>query len=320
MIKFLLLSLLISMPFPYQNGPSQFVSGSKLPLPKEKLDETIYTASEEPATHEDTASDADFDIIDFPEVPKQPLQSNKPEMLHFPASALSDVDDEEEPNPYGGNMNPLHLDPENVVQDKPIQKEDPLSRVSAEEKQFVPFISSPSQSSSSFPVARHNSPPPISKNKFENFDLQDVLAAAQAAADSAERAAASARSAASIAQLRISELVKRRNDEVPGPTLVQKTGLDKQNSIGDSDSASTSPNKNDGCETYTPHQPTAHPSYYDPTVGADSSSPGNHLGSGRHQPQRLPSLDDDPYFSYPNLFTAQGSNLSNHTQSSADPK
>ncbi|KAI3465081.1 hypothetical protein Pfo_021744 [Paulownia fortunei] len=323
------------------NGSTQFVSGSKVPLPKEKHDETTYTTSE-PAIHENTDSDADFDIIDFPEVPKQPLQSNKgtvsaPEMLHFPASALSEVDDQEEPY-HSGDNNISDLEPEPVVREKSVKKEDASPKISAgpmEDKQFVPFISPPSQSSASFPVREHNSPPSISRTKNDNVDFQDVLAAAQAAAETAERAAAAARSAASIAQLRISELVKRKNDEVSVPTVdnqfhldkpksdVEKTDLDKQNSIGDSDSASTSPSQNDGSENYMAHQPTAHPSYYDPHLAVDSSSPGSNVvcpSTSHHQPQRLPSMDDETYFSYPNLFTSQGSNLSTRAQSFTDPK
>lgn len=320
--------------FPFQNGPTQFVSGSKVPLPKET--ETTYTTSE-PAGHENTDSDADFDMVDFPEVPKQPLQSNKgsvstPEMLHFPASALSDVDDQEEPNPSGRSKSLSHLQPEDAVREKSVANEDASHEIQAgpvEAKQFVPFISPPSQSSATFTVREHNSPSSISKTKDANVDLQDVLAAAQAAAESADRAAAAARSAASIAQLRISELVKKKNNKVSVPNvdnqlhLDKKTDLDKQNSIGDSDSASTSPSQISGCENFTTHQPTSHPSFNDPQLAVDSSSPGDNVlspGTSHHQPQRLPSMDDETYFSYPNLFTSQGSNASNHAQSSTDSK
>ncbi|KAL2249822.1 uncharacterized protein LOC105165944 [Sesamum indicum] len=322
------------------NGPSQFVSGSKVPLPKEKHDED---ATAEPAADEHSDSDADFDIIDFPEVPKQALQSNKgsvtaPEMLPFPASALSDVDDQEEPNPSGGNQNLSNLGSEDVMLEKSAMKEDASPKISASpvgDKQFVPFISPPSQSPASFPAREHSSPPAVPKTKNVNVDLQDVLAAAQAAAETAERAAAAARSAASIAQLRISELVKNKNDAVSVPTVenpfhleksksdvVEKTDLLKHKSVGDSDSASTSPSQNESYEQYTTHQPTAHPSHFDPQVAAGTSLGSNVLnqGAGHHQPQRLPSLDDETYFSYPNLFTSQGSNVSPHAQSPADSK
>ncbi|KAL8523493.1 hypothetical protein ACS0TY_013452 [Phlomoides rotata] len=279
------------------NGPTQFVSGSKVPLPKEKHDET----TPETATHENPDSDEDFDMVDFPEVPKQPLQSNKgsvaaPEMLHFPPSALSDDDDDQEES--------NQLEPEDTVREKSV--------TDVEAKQFIPFIRPPSQSSATFTVKEHDSPSSISKTKDDDkVDLQDVLAAAQAAAESAERAAAAARSAASIAQLRINELFKKKDGQVPVPNVDNQ--LDKQNSIGDPD----------GRENSTTHDPTSPPLFYDPQSAVDSSSPPDNVlspGSGHHQPQRLPSMDDEAYFSYPNLFTSQGSNLSPHARSSTDSK
>lgn len=272
------------------------MSGSKLPLPKEKLDETTYTASE-PATHEKSDSDSDFDIVDFPEVPTQPLQPHKatvstPVMLHFPESALSDSDDQEEPS---------HLKSEDLSHEKAVTKEDP--------KQFLPFISPPPQPSSekvAETTREATSPPSISKiREYDDIGLQDVLAAARAAAESAERAAAAARSAASIAQLRISELSQKRSNET---SLPNSTGLDKQNSNGDSNITSTSPGQINGCENSSTHQLT-------PASSFNSSSP-----LGHHQPQRLPSMDDEPYFTYPNLFTSQGSNLSANEQSPRESK
>ena len=87
------------------------------------------------------------------------------------------------------------------------------------DKQFLPFISPPSQSPATrpatFPGRQSEPPQPLPRTKSEaNVDLQDVLAAAQTAAESAERAATAARSAASLAQLRISELVKKKNDQI----------------------------------------------------------------------------------------------------------
>lgn len=296
-------------PFPFQNGPTQFVSGSKLPLPGEKHDDTS-----EPATHEKSDSDSDFDIVDFPEVPTQPLQPYRgavstPVMLHFPESALSDVDDQEEVN---------RLEPEGVVREKSVTKEDAIQAGPVEAKQFVPFISPPSQSSETVAAREHDAPPAISKMKDEHVDLQDVLAAARAAAESAERAAAAARSAASIAQLRISELTKKRSNEFSAPNAdyqhrnETKADSDKQNSNGDSGSASTPPTQTDGGENYTTHQQT--PASPSPHEGVISPA------TAHHQPQRLPSMDDETYFSYPNLFTHQGSNVSAHSQSPRESK
>ncbi|KAG8377361.1 hypothetical protein BUALT_Bualt08G0025100 [Buddleja alternifolia] len=279
------------------NGPTQFGSGSKVPLPEKKHDQTTYNYSDTPSTHQHSDSDVEFDTLNFPEVPKQPLQSNKdnisaPEMLPFPASALSDVDDQEEQNPFGGNDNPSHLEPEVMVREKSSTAGPP------EDKQFVPFISAPS-----FPMREHNSPSSTSTTKNDNLDLSDVLAAAKAAAETAEQAAAAARSAANIAQLRINEIVKKRNDQVSGSTVENPFHLDKQKSFGGYES---SPSENDG-----------HVGAVDSILQSDRV-----LGEGTsdHQPRRLPSMDDEADFSYPNLFTCQGSNVSNHAESSTDTK
>ncbi|KAL1540506.1 IST1-like protein isoform X1 [Salvia divinorum] len=288
------------------NGPSQFVSASKVPLPKEKHNETTYTAPE-PAAHEKSDSDSDYDIVEFPEVPTQPLQPNKPVvstpvMLHFPESALSDNDQEELNKSESGD----------VLSEKSVAKEYASLNTQAgptEVKQFVPFISSPpSQSSETVAAAaRENSPAPaISKMYGDHVDLEDVLAAARAAAESAERAAAAARSAASIAQLRISELSKKRSNEFSAP----QQHNDTNNLNGDSGSASTSPSQIDGCQNNTTQQPM-------PASSFDSSSP---CDNALHLPQRLPSMDDEPYFSYPNLFTSQGSNMGAHSQSPRESK
>ncbi|CAI9766846.1 unnamed protein product [Fraxinus pennsylvanica] len=55
------------------------------------------------------------------------------------------------------------------------------------------------------------------------------------------------------------------------------------------------------------------------TSGNDAkgeSSPNNHVvsPSTAHQLQRLPSMDDDKFLLYPNLFTKQSSNLISHAQ------
>ncbi|KAL2497039.1 Regulator of Vps4 activity in the MVB pathway protein [Abeliophyllum distichum] len=311
------------------SGPTQFVSGSKLPLHKEKHDEPLYSASKQD-TEKQSDSDADFEILDFPEVPKQPLQSSKgtvsaPEMLPFPASALSETY-EEDSEPSEDNRKPS----EEVLLEKSVSREldSPNNSLGpVEDKQFVPFISPPSQSSAS--VSRQgNVPLPVVGIKSENnVDLQDVLAAAQAAADSAECAAAAARSAASLAQLRISELVKKNNDEVSDGRLknafhgdkaklddVEKPILDNQSSFG-SDSVLSSPSVHRDQENYIAHEASNLGSCNLAKGDADTSS-NNHVNLGTaHQPQRLPSMDDETYFSYPNLFARQSSNLSSHAQS-----
>ncbi|KAL0366435.1 UNVERIFIED_CONTAM: ist1 [Sesamum radiatum] len=309
------------------NGPTQFVSGSNFPLPKEKHDETKSTAPE-PASLEHSDSDEDFEIIDFPEVPKQPLVSNKdtvsvPEMLPFPVSALSEVDDQEEHNPAVGSENLPYLETRVTLPEKSVIKEDAYHKlhpvkwktVCAIHMSFIRVVYIISGK-------RINSPPPPSKTKYDNEDLQDILAAAHEASETAERAAAAARSAASIAQLRISELVKKKDDEVSECTMENPFYLDKTQTDPEGkaeldlqkpfDSPLTSPTGNNFFDNYMAHQPAAHPSYDDSKWDFDSSPHSNNFltHGSLHRPQISPSLDDDTYFSYPNLFTSQGSNIS----------
>lgn len=290
------------------HGPTQFVSGTKMPLPEEKHDEPVHSTSEVLDKASDD-SDGEYDILDFPEVPRQPLQPNTasvsaPEMLPFPASALSDVDHEAEKSSEGNEL----------ASNKPEIHEEVLLEAPNEEKQFLPFMAPPPKPSSS--VKQSDLPPSFSKAPSEtnisslvkqsdlplsfskapseiNIDLQDVLAAAQAAAESAERAAAAARSAASLAQLRISEITKKKND------------------AGGKDPFHVDAQKDESSEK--PH--LEHESSFSNSDTSISESPKDIDQLRHHQPQRLPSMDDDAYFSYPNLFTRQGSNISSNAQS-----
>ncbi|KAG6438185.1 hypothetical protein SASPL_103122 [Salvia splendens] len=354
-LQFYVLSspMVLCRPLSFQNGPSQFVSASKMPLPKEKHDETTYTVPE-PATHEQSDSDSDFDIVDFPEVPVQPLQPKKavvsiPVMLHFPESALSDDYQEEADKLESGN----------VSREKSVAKEDASLNIqtgATEAKQFVPFISPPTQSSETVAATvRESSPPPAIKMYDDHVDFQVVRAAARDAAESAKRAAASARSAAEsaetsarsaaelaeraaafarsatesakraaafarsaaesaeraaasdIAKILISELTKRRSNEFSAPQHHNDTN---NSNGGDSGCPSTSPNQTDACQNTATQQLT-------PVSSFNSSSP---CDNALHLPQRLPSMDDEPYFSYPNLFTSQGSNVSANSQSPRESK
>ncbi|KAJ4950028.1 hypothetical protein NE237_026860 [Protea cynaroides] len=235
-----------------------------------------------------------------------------------------------------------------------------LASVAREDKQFLPFIAPPSLSSVSFsagedkpepvpslsPVsfparedkpksvpslssvsfpAREDKPvPSLSRTKSEaNVDLQDVLAAAHAAAEAAERAAAAARSAASIAEFRIAELKRKSNDHEVKEVIIQTDDPDQSATVKVSQfEHQQSFGNTNGSSAYLKdplpgHRPDyrsemENPSSYD--TPEDRSNPL--LSSGQvfehgtptHQPQRLPSLEDDPYFSYPNLFTSQESN------------
>ncbi|KAI3760795.1 hypothetical protein L1987_51194 [Smallanthus sonchifolius] len=246
------------------NGPSQLAS-TKLPLPEEKHEEPVQTASE--PTYLQSDSDSEYDILDLPEVPSSSVQPNVPsetvsrlEMLPFPPSALSDLNNDE---------------PENTFE-KPATNE-------TKQKQFLPFISPPSETvavketvsspqtkTDDLQTVKERGPVSRTKPGIKD-DLQDVLAAAQAAAESAERAATAARVAASLAQLRISELVKKQNEyestENPFSEEPEQAKVDH-----DSVFSSTSPSQ----------------------------------VSTSHQPQRLPSMEDG-FMSYPNLFTSSSS-------------
>lgn len=274
------------------NGSTQFVSGSKIPLPKEKHDDTLYSTTDLSYNEE---SDPD-ETLDFPEVPKVSIQpiintASAPVMVppipaevHDESSKKHDELDIEEPK-------------EEVEQERSVG--------SVENKQFVPFISPPS-----FPTTQSNSPPPNSRTKSEtNVDLEEVLAAAHAAADSAERAAAAARSAASLAQVRITELIKKNDlasEENPFHTE-EKKHLNLQNSFGDAEGVSYS--------SFDPHQDLEGiPSFDEPKMGFDSSFSDDHVVN--HNPDRISSVEDDPYYSYPNLFTSQGSGSHSFTDNS----
>ncbi|CAA0840466.1 Regulator of Vps4 activity in the MVB pathway protein [Striga hermonthica] len=247
----------------------------KLPIPEEKHD-VKNSATSKPPFPELSDSDEDFEIIDFSEVPKRSLQPNKGnvsvlEMLPFPASAFSDDEEDQEEQNVDSKSNE-HLSysvPKNVSQEK--------STGQAEEKQFVPFMYLPSQAPACFDVKE--------TTNNTNLDLQDVLTAAQMAAESAESAAVAARSAARIAGLRISELVEKnkRNDETENPFHLEKW------------------------QEYVPREISSQPSYDGGKGDFDSFSPQwdsvSSNDSFDKSPQGLASMDDETYFSYPNLFT-----------------
>lgn len=174
-----------------------------------------------------------------------------------------------------------------------------------------------------------DSPPPsVSRTKSEvnvdvSVDLQDVLAAAQAAAETAERAAQAARSAASLAKVRIDELTKKKNDrdaevscENPfhgaAVTPPDHKQTFQQDSLGNysmpyysQDSFKEHHRVSCDSDVTGHHQLEPQKSGFD---SSPSNSPSERIAHP-HQPQRLPSMDDDPYFSYPNLFTSQKPNL-----------
>ncbi|KAF2297479.1 hypothetical protein GH714_024160 [Hevea brasiliensis] len=309
------------------NGPTQFVSGSKLPLPEEKHNEALNSVPDH-AHNKEPDSDSDFEEIDFPEVPKVSLRpsasASAPEMEPIPVTAQRRIDHELS-NHYATpeNLAPgPFLKDEDVTEEKPVAAKDKMPNImvgAKVEKQFLPFISPPSVASTPLSTRQINSPPISRTNSEANVDLQDVLAAAQAAAETADHAAAAARSAATLAQARISELTKKNsekfpedNDEnpfyadIPDHTATtEKPLFDHQLSFDDPNSVS------DYQDSHLLHNL---PSFHKLKVEYDS--PSDHIreqGFVRHQPQRLPSMDDESYFSYPNLFTSWHPNVGSNS-------
>ncbi|XVF29931.1 hypothetical protein REPUB_Repub16aG0013400 [Reevesia pubescens] len=321
------------------NGPTQFVSGSKLPLPTEKYDETLNSAAGH-AQIEQPDSDTDLDPLDFPEVPKVSLwpsaNAASAPAISPPSAAAPDPEIDRRSSIHSGASRHVlqmsSLEPDTLMQENSVTEGNEMSKDPAganENKQFLPFISPPLMSSASISVRPSNPPPAILRTKSEaNVDLQDVLAAAQAAAESAERAAAAARSAASLAQVRIAELTQKKDDQVTEssssekpfhtdiphqPAGTEKPNFDHQNSFSDPGDVLNS------LDSHQEHQDQEHqgsevadlPSPDKLKIGLDSPVSGDHAPERdylQHQPERLPSMDDE-YFSYPNLFSRQNSIL-----------
>ncbi|KAL4295444.1 hypothetical protein GQ457_12G015700 [Hibiscus cannabinus] len=263
------------------NGPTEFVSGSKLPLPAEKHNETMISAADH-AQIEQPDSDADFDPLDLPEVPKVSLRpsTNAASVTSppSPAAPKPEVDGGSSRKPRGsGNVLQMSpLEPDTLMQQNSATTENEMSN--------DPAIS-----------ARPSDPPPaILRTKSEaNVDLQDVLAAAQAAAETAERAAAAARLAASLAQVRIAEFTQKKDEQV---------------------TRSSSPEKRFGDQADVIYSPDFHQVHLSSDT-ADLSSPVS--GDPQHQPHGLSSMDDG-FFSYPNIFSRQNSNLGSNASFKED--
>ncbi|CAH9078453.1 unnamed protein product [Cuscuta europaea] len=241
------------------HGPTQFMSGSKLPLPEEKHSDEPLMQSASGFVDKRSDSDIDdddYDILDLPEVPRQQPNTtasiSTPEMLPFPASALSDFDRRAENLPSPPDME----EREEVFppQRSAAAKESISSNFSHILKEDKPSMAPPHSTY-------------LKQSETSNIDLEDVLAAAQAAAETAERAAAAARSVASLAQLRISEFSKKKSDD---------------------------------CfeQPHSEHESPLETHEWQEKLGSPPSNNNN-------QPQRLPSMEDETYFSYPNLFNSK---------------
>ncbi|GMI83023.1 IST1-LIKE 1 [Hibiscus trionum] len=294
------------------NGPTRFVTESKLPLPAEKHGETL-TAATDHAQTEQPDSDSDFDMVDFPEVPNVSLRPSTnaatAPVTNPPSSAAPDLEiDHSRASSHVLQMLPLEPDilkQENTTTKESEMPDDPAA--AKENKQFLPFISPPSISASSIPARSSDPTPAILKPKSEtNFDLEDVLAAAQSAAESAERAAAAARSAASLAQVRIAELKQKKNDQVsedssenhPQPASKENPNFDYLNSFSHPGDGLYSPDyEHKGSEAADlPSVSKLKVGWDSPVSRDDAVEQEQHL----KQPQRLPSMNDE--YLYPNLF------------------
>ncbi|KAE9617477.1 putative vacuolar protein sorting-associated protein Ist1 [Lupinus albus] len=351
------------------DGPTKMVSGSTLPLHEEKHNEELPSIHDSP-TKEQPGSDSDSDMFEFPEVPKVsvrpgPSAATAPDTVAPLVMLPLEVDlDSPSHSAHFEDVNQGQTEGRSSVP----KDESHTSFDKMESKQFVPFISPPPLSPRSH-SARHSDPPVILSAKYSDspaslsarysdppaslsarysdtpaslsstksepeIDLKDVLAAANAAAESAERAAAAARSAASLAQVRINELTKKKSEHVldsssenpfyasgSNESTIAEEGhfnFNEPHIAGNSDGSE----RND-LEPHQDHYYTSSsfPSFDTLKEDLYSSLPSDHAvdnKSSTHQPQRLPSMDDDPYFSYPNLFTSQSSNIGSHTHSDND--
>ncbi|CAN8290028.1 unnamed protein product [Cochlearia groenlandica] len=331
------------------DGPKQFTGGSIVPLQEQQDAGSRLTSIS--ASKDQSDSDSEYENMDFPEVPNV--------LLRPPPGATADKEPEASKSAsYEQTFPDLPSESENARDREPASKRNEhsakASRTAVEGQQVSPIVSSQYVTESDSLTRNNCSPPSVdvvesfstkasaasrdAPRKISDLDLQDVLMAAQAAADSAESAAAAARSAASLAQLRITELSKKTPDdqslESPNenpfysnqPQKMEKPQLDHQNSsvssykdLTDFQMAETSSHfsrdhNNNEAERLPSmgnirfdHQNSSVSSYGDltelqrpETLSFDRCSPEQD-----HQQMRLPSMEDDPYYSYPNLFTSQ---------------
>ncbi|GMI90751.1 IST1-LIKE 1 [Hibiscus trionum] len=310
------------------NGPTQFVTESKLPLPAEKHGETLTSAADHAQT-EQPDSDSDFDLVDFPEVPNvslQPSTNAASSLVTNPPSSAApelEIDHSSKHSRASGHVLQMLPFPDMLMQENIITKEsekpdDPA--VAKENKQFLPSISPPSLSASSISARPSDPTLAILKPKSEaNFDLEDVLAAAQSAAESAERAAAAARSAANLAQVRIAELKQKKNGQngedsfenhlhtnIPRqPASKEYPNFDHLNSSTypgdvlyspDSDVTPQDEERKGSESPYLPSMSKLKVCSDSPVSGYDAIEQDQH----QKQAQRLPSRNDE--YLYPNLF------------------
>ncbi|KAG7025137.1 hypothetical protein SDJN02_13960, partial [Cucurbita argyrosperma subsp. argyrosperma] len=343
------------------NGSAQFVSASKLPLPQEKHNEAYN------APQPDSDSELDMlDFPEVPKISVSPHSTIDPgsaSSMIPPPSTSPPPETTHDSSKYScipkTPPEDLQLRRGEVTPVRSVSpSKDQMNISVGEDKQFLPFIAPPSRTPEEkfsfkpqFEPEINSPPPSVSRTPDEKFglkyeqeiispppsgsrtksdvslNLQDVLAAAQAAVETAERAAAAARSAASLTKVRIDTLTMKTNDQDPEiccenpfhgattspPDHEQTFHLNQQDSIGHH-SSSVPYYSQDSFQEHHKESPGSdvsdHHRFESQKSGFDSSpgdSPSEHI-TIPHQPQRRPSMDDDPYFSYPNLFTSQKPN------------
>ncbi|XP_002971060.2 IST1 homolog [Selaginella moellendorffii] len=224
------------------DGPSQFISSSQRPL---------AASSRVSSQH---ASDNDM--------PSVPSQSMRSQFESRPGNVLQMQD----------------LEPEEIKSSKYEERQPSIRPVSPppepaapqrdNERQFVPFISPPPVHNFETPPPPPPPPPPpqsvpsFHEEKEPPMEYKDVVAAAQAAADSAERAATAARAAANLAKgtsfsrARPSQEVDADGSDVemPAPPASFANRWDRTKQDEDEDESSDS-DDNHATSKFTPKKP-----------------------------------------------------------------
>uniref|UniRef100_A0A1D1YPS7 IST1-like protein n=1 Tax=Anthurium amnicola TaxID=1678845 RepID=A0A1D1YPS7_9ARAE len=335
------------------NGPNHLISSSSTEHSEERHDvSTSSTSVEKSHEQSDSDSEVGLDSLDLPEVPKVSVQPNfdTADSDIAPTERATSHPDMEYDHEFISTTSAKEMPPESGLETMvgpefsvALPSDPPSVSVFARDsEQFVPFVASP-PSSASFPASQSEALPPfpepvpsaaarllsshtfsakqnekmstipesvpsLSRSKSDfNVDLQDVLAAAQAAAETAERAAAAARLAASLAQVRISELATKRINKNSVQESEYPAGALDQTDFVKEPSEENSLNHSSDCVTKMPTAP-----FHDMSK-LEAESPGSVRQTSAPQPQRSTSLEDDPYFSYPNLFSRQGSTIGSST-------
>ncbi|PPD72291.1 hypothetical protein GOBAR_DD30813 [Gossypium barbadense] len=164
------------------NGPTNLETGSKLPPPVEKHDEAFTSAANRAQT-EQPDSDSDFDPLDFPQVPNvslKPSTNAASAPVTNPLSSAAPEPEIDHSSRHSGasrhvlQMSPLEPD---MTQEHSLTKESTMPNDPAgakENKQFLPFISSPPVSASPISERPSDPTPAILKTNSEaNIDLED---------------------------------------------------------------------------------------------------------------------------------------------------